>query len=602
MSIGGLVAWVEEVAWIEEPLDLAERLDDPGAVHPGDQVATDPPITVFARDRTTVPEHEIEGLLPEPHERVPLPPAPEIDPGPDVEQSDRGVGVEDPLPAVTPDQRIELPLEGRQLVDRHPAVLESGHRLAVPIRLGDETQAGRADRPHPRLGRRVVDDDGRIGIDPGPGHRLGRIPPGGLPIPRVEFDEEHGTRPTPPETRQPRDVAGEHRLVRRGVDDERVHQLHRRRPGVDQRLHVGTGLRDALEGGDQERLRGRPLDQPHRRRGGDRERALGPDQEASEIDRTVAVLESVKDVVEPVAPDVPGDPRESGPDLVRQRTHDRLEPPRELPVGSAVRRIHRSELEATTVRQDRIDRSDVFVGHPVDDRRGPGRGVAHHAPQGRMGRGRDVGAEGQAVSTGGPSQVVEHHAGFDPGGAGLRIEMQDAVQVRRAVDDDRLPHRLPGEAGPRASWKHGNVVVPTPRDESLEVLRVPGRGDRERRDLVGRGVRREETAIEGGRPDLASHDPREIAHERREANVELRQGHVRRSVAGHARMLSHPSPWDDLHPPPRTQRRPAGSGASRATNRTRTGDLSFTKASLYQLSYGGVVPRRGPEAISISPP
>ena len=32
----------------------------------------------------------------------------------------------------------------------------------------------------------------------------------------------------------------------------------------------------------------------------------------------------------------------------------------------------------------------------------------------------------------------------------------------------------------------------------------------------------------------------------------------------------------------------AGVRAMRATNRTRTGDLSFTKASLYQLSYGGV--------------
>ena len=34
--------------------------------------------------------------------------------------------------------------------------------------------------------------------------------------------------------------------------------------------------------------------------------------------------------------------------------------------------------------------------------------------------------------------------------------------------------------------------------------------------------------------------------------------------------------------------------ASEATSRTRTGDLSFTKASLYQLSYGGMIRTRVP--------
>ena len=39
-----------------------------------------------------------------------------------------------------------------------------------------------------------------------------------------------------------------------------------------------------------------------------------------------------------------------------------------------------------------------------------------------------------------------------------------------------------------------------------------------------------------------------------------------------------------------------GVGTGKATTRTRTADLSFTKASLYQLSYGGTVagkPRGG---------
>ncbi len=46
---------------------------------------------------------------------------------------------------------------------------------------------------------------------------------------------------------------------------------------------------------------------------------------------------------------------------------------------------------------------------------------------------------------------------------------------------------------------------------------------------------------------------------------------------------------------------PHRSGASEATNRTRTGDLSFTKASLYQLSYGGDV-RAGSREEFAEPP
>ena len=41
-------------------------------------------------------------------------------------------------------------------------------------------------------------------------------------------------------------------------------------------------------------------------------------------------------------------------------------------------------------------------------------------------------------------------------------------------------------------------------------------------------------------------------------------------------------------PPPKMENRLVRWARREATNRTRTGDLSFTKASLYQLSYGGV--------------
>src|SRR5690606_15546737 len=60
---------------------------------------------------------------------------------------------------------------------------------------------------------------------------------------------------------------------------------------------------------------------------------------------------------------------------------------------------------------------------------------------------------------------------------------------------------------------------------------------------------------------------------------------------------------------PKTTQAPAPQGlVSRATSRTRTGDLSFTKASLYQLSYGGqstsfgAVPQPRLRGRGVSPP
>ena len=43
-----------------------------------------------------------------------------------------------------------------------------------------------------------------------------------------------------------------------------------------------------------------------------------------------------------------------------------------------------------------------------------------------------------------PVEIVEHHARLDRGGARLWVDLQDVIQVARAIQDQRQPNRLSG--------------------------------------------------------------------------------------------------------------------------------------------------------------
>src|SRR5207244_1666026 len=117
---------------------------------------------------------------------------------------------------------------------------------------------------------------------------------------------------------------------------------------------------------------------------------------------------------------------------------------------------------------------------------------------------RRVGTEGQAVP---PlrllAEVVEHHARLHARQAPFGIDLDDAVQVLRAIDDDRDIRALAGEARTAAARQHGAVVLAAHRNGRLDVLDRPGEDDADRNVAVVRAGGRVQHAVAGAEPDFA---------------------------------------------------------------------------------------------------
>ena len=106
--------------------------------------------------------------------------------------------------------------------------------------------------------------------------------------------------------------------------------------------------------------------------------------------------------------------------------------------------------------------------------------VADHPAQSVVIVRRRVGTEGQVKFLGGIAQIVEHHAGLDPGGAVLRVDGQDVVQVFAVVDDDSGVAALAGEAGAAAARQHRRAVFPAQRHRRDHVLHAARHHDADR--------------------------------------------------------------------------------------------------------------------------
>ena len=99
--------------------------------------------------------------------------------------------------------------------------------------------------------------------------------------------------------------------------------------------------------------------------------------------------------------------------------------------------------------------------------------------------------------------MIEDHAGVDPGQLALSIQIEDAVQVLRMVDDHRDVAALPGEARAAAAGEDGGAVLPTQR-HGLDHVFHGSRDDHADRDLpVTGGVGRIQGAGSGIEAHLA---------------------------------------------------------------------------------------------------
>ena len=138
---------------------------------------------------------------------------------------------------------------------------------------------------------------------------------------------------------------------------------------------------------------------------------------------------------------------------------------------------------------EHVQADDVVDGLAPRHRVRPARVVADHPAEGAaVVRGR-VGAEGQPVRRGGVAHGVADHARLDAGGARVRVDLQDPVDVHEVQDDGGV-HRLAGDRGPRAHRQHGHVVRPAHRQRGLDVRDVARAHDPDRDAAVVRGVGR----------------------------------------------------------------------------------------------------------------
>src|SRR6185503_21058272 len=108
---------------------------------------------------------------------------------------------------------------------------------------------------------------------------------------------------------------------------------------------------------------------------------------------------------------------------------------------------------------------------------------------------------------GGVAQLVEHDTGLDARAVRERIEVDDAVQVFRAIHDDRDVAALPGETRAATAWQHGYVMAPARRDGRDDVV-DGARDDHPDRHLT---VVRRVGGIERAAPRIEAHFPFDAA-------------------------------------------------------------------------------------------
>jgi hypothetical protein len=114
------------------------------------------------------------------------------------------------------------------------------------------------------------------------------------------------------------------------------------------------------------------------------------------------------------------------------------------------------------------------------------------------------GAEGQAEAGGGPVEVVLHHARLDAGAATVRVDLKDRAQMAGQVEDNRAPHRLPGEAGAGPTGQDRHAQLGGDRDRRRDVVGVAREDHSERLDRVHAGVPGVDLARPGVEADLAA--------------------------------------------------------------------------------------------------
>ena len=134
-----------------------------------------------------------------------------------------------------------------------------------------------------------------------------------------------------------------------------------------------------------------------------------------------------------------------------------------------------AHLHAQAVVGEDIESFDVVVGLARHHGMHAAGVVADHAAQGAAVVGGRIGPEGQVMFFGRVAQVVENHAGLDPGNAPLGIDLHDVAHVAGEIEHQGDVAALSGERSAAAAAQERSAILARERDRGDDVVGVAGK-------------------------------------------------------------------------------------------------------------------------------
>src|SRR5262245_28874182 len=114
--------------------------------------------------------------------------------------------------------------------------------------------------------------------------------------------------------------------------------------------------------------------------------------------------------------------------------------------------------------------------------------VAHNAADGGARGGRDIDRKPQTVRLEAAIELVEHDPWLDHAAPAADVELDEMIEIFRAVDDERGIDGLAGLRGARSPRQHAHALLARKRERVLGLFHRARRDDADRHDLVLRGV------------------------------------------------------------------------------------------------------------------
>ncbi len=168
------------------------------------------------------------------------------------------------------------------------------------------------------------------------------------------------------------------------------------------------------------------------------------------------------------------------------------------------------KMGARTVGQNGVDRKNVLPRIAIAQRTRAAGVIAHHAADSGAGGCRDIDRKPKTRGLQSAIEFVQRDAGFDDAAPSGGIEIDDSVEMPRAVDDDQFIDRLPGLRRSAAACRHRHFFCSANSYRAFGFVYRARCHNAERRHLVvGRvsGIATTGEGIETHLPDLLRFEP-----------------------------------------------------------------------------------------------